>query len=782
MSAATQHALTFDQAVEGYLRAHGQLSFLQIGGYDGVSYDPLRQHILKGQLTGVIVEPVPMHFEKLQALYAGSDLIKIENCAVDRDEGERTMWFFSREAIANGTIGQVFGGITSFLLPNLLEKGGTLGGLYNDANRAILNSLVESITVPCHSYDTVMARHGLERIDLLQIDTEGYDYELLKAFDFARHRPAIVHYECQHLQPQDAQAAEALLRSHGYVLSSNAYDTLAVRGVFIESRGKSDIEELVGVATELMNEGRDDQAHKLFRYALQVEPDNLLANVNASLVATRQNRNVEAVRLIGRAIRLAPPRLDLSSFVDTVIQETVRAFNAALAAQDLAAAEPIIEALVLLRPDEYQQAALGIARRRGNTERIAHHATQMLQKNPNSWSAHAALTDLAEARGDVEARLEHSAKVALLRQRTTNGDEWMFSAEAFHVTSDILVHPEVPHLLPLVDEVRAAVTAYPQTFSTDEDRSNDRFLRLCLDSVATSILKEALPDRAPPPLTFTDSVGTKMNFDKLRQKIQAGTPKLTFLAAADEVYLRRYGHTYLEALLQRCDVDCAVILCMIGDPKNLKSVIAEIGIQDPRLFYIVDRLDPVHAVSYYTPEGCITDCARAYYQSVRFLVLEFLLRGLDMPLIVTDIDILLQGSVAGLLERHADADVVLNKNETTVSFGSHFTANLVLIKPGPTGQQFAAMLRHFLEVRLKRDHVEQFVDQIALVFAHYHCTLKGLARFGFFEDREINNVMLNKTTLNEKAVVFAREFVFFAYYGSQGESAEKLMNHIAGRT
>lgn len=209
MPVATHHALTFDQAVEGYLRAHGQLSFLQIGGYDGVSYDPLRKHILTGKLTGVIVEPVPLHFEKLQALYAGSDLIKVENCAVDREAGERTMWFFSREAIANGTIGQVFGGITSFLLPNLLEKSGTLGGLYNDANRAILKSLVESITVPCHTYDTVMARHGLERIDLLQIDTEGYDYELLKAFDFTRHRPAIVHYECQHLQPQDKAAAEA---------------------------------------------------------------------------------------------------------------------------------------------------------------------------------------------------------------------------------------------------------------------------------------------------------------------------------------------------------------------------------------------------------------------------------------------------------------------------------------------------------------------------------------------------------------------------------------------
>lgn len=782
MPPATQHALTFDQAVEGYLRAHGQLSFLQIGGYDGVSYDPLRQHILKGHLTGVIVEPVPMHFEKLQALYAGSDLIRVENCAVDRDEGERTMWFFSREAIARGTLGQVFGGITSFLLPNLLEKGGTLGGLYNDATRAVLTSLVESITVPCHTYDTVMARHGLKRIDLLQIDTEGYDYELLKAFDFARHRPAIVHYECQHLQPQDAQAAEELLRGYGYVLSSNQYDTLALRGILIESRETPSADALVNVASELLNEGRTEQAGEIYDYILRVEPDHFLANVNAAVVASRQARHADALRLIRRATHLAPAGVQLTPFVSTICVEASVAFNERLTANDPAAAEPIIEALALLRPEEYQGTALTLARYRGNAGRSLHHATQMLQRNPESWSAHAALSDVATARGDIAGRLEHNARVVLLRERTADGDEWMFSAEATHVVSDILVHPEVPHLLPLVDEVRAAVAAQPQTFSKEEDRSNDRFLRLCLDSAATAILAETPPDRPPRPLTFADSAGAKLSFDKMRQKILANAPKLTFLAAADEVYLRRYGRTYLEALLQRCDVDCAVILCMVGDPKKLKSVIAEIGVRDLRLFYMVDTFDPAHAVSYYTPEGCLTDCARAYYQSVRFLVLETLLRDLEMPLMVSDIDILLQGSVAGLLERHAGADVVLNKNESIVSFGSHFTANLVLIKPGRTGQQFAAMLRHFLEARLKRDHIEQFVDQIALVFAHYHCRRQALDRIGFFHDTEINNVMLNKTNMGEKVMDLARKFVFFAYYGSQGESAEKLMNRIAGRT
>src|SRR5690606_25614443 len=138
--------------------------------------------------------------------------------------------------------------------------------------------------------------------------------------------------------------------------------------------------------------------------------------------------------------------------------------------------------------------------------------------------------------------------------------------------------------------------------------------------------------------------------EEWRQRIQATAPHITFLAAADEVYLRRYGRNYVRSLLERCDVGCAVVLGLIGEPERLSAVIEAIGIADPRLFYFVDRFDPAYAVSYYSTRECRTGCANAYYQSVRFLVLEYLLAALQLPIMVSDIDLHLQGSVAGLLE------------------------------------------------------------------------------------------------------------------------------------
>ncbi|MCW0235580.1 MAG: FkbM family methyltransferase [Ferrovibrio sp.] len=778
--ATPSQTLTFNQAVQGYLLTHGKLSFLQIGGYDGVSYDPLREHILSGKLTGVIVEPVPAHFDKLQALYRDSDHIKVENCAIDTVEGERTMWHFSREAIANGTLGEVFGGITSFLLPNLLEKSGTLGGLYTEANREILLSLVESISVRCCSYETIIARHNLEYIDLLQIDTEGYDYVLLKNFDFQRFRPAIVQYECQHLSPQDRQAAEYMLHSLGYMIHSNHYDTLAVRSAF-DDAAKTGTPSLIAVAGSLLKEGRAEQAYAIFSHLLAAEPGNLRLMLRTARAGLFAGRYAEALRLMAYLKDKSIPGIDdITPFVHEAVAEATQAFNKVLAEDDPVAMEPIIGGLALLDPDRCLGRALTIAQRLKRIDTMADYAAQMFMADPKSWHAHAALYDIAELRGDPVSKLKHLAHIILYRHRSGKDDVWMLSMETYYAVSQILTRPFHPELPPLIEALRTAVADLPQEFSDPKREQADRFYRISLESLDISLLDEPLSDSPPPPphLTFADFTGTVLEISQLPQRVLALKPRLAFLAAADVAYLRHYGRNYLKSILGRCDVNCAVIICVIGEAKALKGLIDDLGIRDPRLFYLVNEFDPSYAVSYYNKTAFRTQCANAYYQSVRFLILDYLLHILQIPLIISDIDIILQGSVAGILERHADAEVVLNKNDIEISFGSFFTANLVLIRPGRTSHHFARMLRVFLERALERDSIEQFIDQSGMVLSRHYCSKHGLDRFDHFIGKEINNLMFNHTDMDDLALNIARGFVFFAYYGSEGESAITLMNAL----
>jgi len=64
--------------------------------------------------------------------------------------------------------------------------------------------------------DTLLVRHGVSRIDLLVIDTEGHDSEILRSLDFTRFRPVLLMFEHQHLSADDKTAAYALLETYGY--------------------------------------------------------------------------------------------------------------------------------------------------------------------------------------------------------------------------------------------------------------------------------------------------------------------------------------------------------------------------------------------------------------------------------------------------------------------------------------------------------------------------------------------------------------------------------------
>ena len=93
-----------------------------------------------------------------------------------------------------------------------------------------LAARIEEMSVPCAPFGQLLSDHGITRLDLLHIDTEGYDFEILKTVDFAGPTaPGAVLYEHAHLSPGDVAAAELLLRAAGYRVVPMARDTYAER-------------------------------------------------------------------------------------------------------------------------------------------------------------------------------------------------------------------------------------------------------------------------------------------------------------------------------------------------------------------------------------------------------------------------------------------------------------------------------------------------------------------------------------------------------------------------
>ena len=198
------------------LQRRDPLTFVQVGAYDGVANDPLSDFIRRGKLRGVLVEPQPDAFVSLRQNYQGISGLAFENCAIGDAVG-RSPFYRVKEQFEP-----------------LVQRSRQMSGFSSEVllkhYRAVLadpTTAIETIEVPTVTLTHLLEKHGLETLDLLQIDAEGHDYAVLKAVDFSKVRPAIIGYETANLSRDDRDRSYALLLGHGYLIYEAGHDCLA---------------------------------------------------------------------------------------------------------------------------------------------------------------------------------------------------------------------------------------------------------------------------------------------------------------------------------------------------------------------------------------------------------------------------------------------------------------------------------------------------------------------------------------------------------------------------
>jgi FkbM family methyltransferase len=197
------------------LQKDAHFFFLQIGANDGVSNDPLHELVFQYELAGLLVEPLPDVFERLRITYANQPSVVFERCAIGRYDGEANIYRVRADApfppwtqeIASFNRSHLTG--SNFDLPDL-EK------------------YVEEVRVPCLTLPTLLRKHGIHDLTLLQVDTEGFDCEIVRmALDAGLH-PPIINYEFLHANRRDQADCKQRLIQAGYRLIDIGRDTLAV--------------------------------------------------------------------------------------------------------------------------------------------------------------------------------------------------------------------------------------------------------------------------------------------------------------------------------------------------------------------------------------------------------------------------------------------------------------------------------------------------------------------------------------------------------------------------
>lgn len=206
---------TLERIMTQAVEKGNELFFVQIGANDGIIYDPIYPFVRKSKWRGVLVEPVRSYFDRLQENYQGNDLLSFENIAIS-DRKEIRDFYRIQENISS--LPEWVKGLGTFDPEVLMTHKWAIP----DLERYVIKERIE-----CISFGDLLEKHRIGKIDLLIVDTEGYDYEILQQIDFKSMAPAILVYEHQYIDKTRRAGLEHALRGRGYRLSRHFGNTLA---------------------------------------------------------------------------------------------------------------------------------------------------------------------------------------------------------------------------------------------------------------------------------------------------------------------------------------------------------------------------------------------------------------------------------------------------------------------------------------------------------------------------------------------------------------------------
>lgn len=171
---------------------------IQVGANDGKMADPLCG-LITPEWRGVLVEPHPEAFARLQQTYKGFSKLKLVQCAVtERNET-----------------------VTLQLCQNTVESSIARGDFKGASG---------SVSVQGQTLQTLLQEQSVSRADIMVVDTEGYDYKIVKQiFDVKDFRPTILQFEHTLMEPHQYDELLQLMANNNYSFSQVGVDTVATQ-------------------------------------------------------------------------------------------------------------------------------------------------------------------------------------------------------------------------------------------------------------------------------------------------------------------------------------------------------------------------------------------------------------------------------------------------------------------------------------------------------------------------------------------------------------------------
>jgi len=204
-----------------------KLHVVQIGANDGKEGDPVRDLFFRYSSRAILVEPIPSLVSSLTENYSEykGNLI-IENCAISNSDNYFDLWCLKPEYWAEyiERVGRHPTAIASYDPIPLTEKITDRMGVSPD----IAENMLELLHRPALTVSNLLKKHNWKRLDVLQIDAEGYDLEVILSLGSIR--PHIINFESFNLSKEDWESWRSWAKKENYGYVQGRMDTLAIHG------------------------------------------------------------------------------------------------------------------------------------------------------------------------------------------------------------------------------------------------------------------------------------------------------------------------------------------------------------------------------------------------------------------------------------------------------------------------------------------------------------------------------------------------------------------------
>ena len=192
-----------------------EISFIQIGANDGKSFDFLYDFLVYRKPKGVVIEPIKEYYDELCLNYNNFEKIIKINKAVHETLKKVIVYKVRKDSFVKYP--EWVKGIASFDKTHLTKFD------------FIENDDILSETVDADHFMNIINDCFFDRkVDYVQIDTEGYDYHILKMIDFKKLDISIIKLEFVNLSKNEKLNSKAILKENGFYTFVEGIDLIGV--------------------------------------------------------------------------------------------------------------------------------------------------------------------------------------------------------------------------------------------------------------------------------------------------------------------------------------------------------------------------------------------------------------------------------------------------------------------------------------------------------------------------------------------------------------------------